>query len=60
MDNNNIDPFKVYVRIRPLLRQEKVLVEEEQKKGKSIPLQIVSADNNTVYMKNIIKNNRCY
>lgn len=48
-NNNNIDPFKVYIRIRPLLRQEKVLVEEERKKGKSIPLQIVSADNNTVY-----------
>ena len=49
--DNNIDPFKVYVRIRPLLSQEKRAIEEELKKGKSIPKQIVYADNNTVNLK---------
>ena len=49
--DNNIDPFKVYVRIRPLLSQEKRAIEEELKKGKSIPKQIVYADNNTVKIK---------
>ena len=46
-----IEPFKVYVRIRPLLPNERKLVYNENLKGKKIPYQIVNSDNNTVLLK---------
>ena len=46
-----IEPFKVYVRIRPLLPNERKLVYNENLKGKKIPYQIVNSDNNIVLLK---------
>ena len=46
-----IEPFKVYVRIRPLLPNERKLVYNENNKGKKIPYQIVTSDNNRVLLK---------
>ena len=51
MGENIIEPFKVYVRIRPLLPNERKLVYNENNKGKKIPYQIVSSDNNVVLLK---------
>lgn len=47
--DNSIDPFKVYVRVRPLLDRELLLIEEEEvKKGKAIPKLIVTSEDNKV------------
>ena len=46
--DQSIDSFKVYIRIRPLLQNEKKLIENQNKKGKTLPPQIVSSQNNTV------------
>ena len=51
MGENNIEPFKVCVRIRPLLSNERKLVYNENLKGKKIPYQIVNSDNNTILLK---------
>ena len=51
MGENIIEPFKVCVRIRPLLANERKLVYNENLKGKKIPYQIVNSDNNTILLK---------
>ena len=51
MGENIIEPFKVCVRIRPLLPNERKLVYNENLKGKKIPYQIVNSDNNTILLK---------
>ena len=51
MSENIIEPFKVCVRIRPLLPNERKLVYNENLKGKKIPYQIVNSDNNTILLK---------
>ena len=51
MSENIIEPFKVCVRIRPLLSNERKLVYNENLKGKKIPYQIVNSDNNTILLK---------
>ena len=48
--DQSIDSFKVYIRIRPLLQNEKKLIETQNKKGKTLPPQIVSSQNNTVFL----------
>lgn len=50
MMENLVDPFKVYVRVRPLLAHERNQVNAEIQKGKTIPEQIVTAESNTVYL----------